>query len=105
MSKDWPLEAVNSTKDTSEGLTSSEVSKVEEEISEMTKDEPERLFTETPAERLTPMKFVSPHIKGIFGPVKGIVKIKSTINRLVTNSYMFLLVRSENLTRLLGHTI
>ena len=54
-----------------------EVSKVEEEISEMTKDEPERLFTETPAERLTPMKFVSPHIKGIFGPVKGIVKIKA----------------------------
>ena len=55
-----------------------EVSKVEEEISEMTKDdEPERLFTETPAERLTPMKFVSPHVKGIFGPVKGILKIKA----------------------------
>ena len=35
MSKDWPLEAVNSTKDTSEGLTSSEVSKVEEAVHEL----------------------------------------------------------------------
>ena len=35
MSKDWPLEAVNSTKATSEGLTSSEVSKVEEAVHEL----------------------------------------------------------------------
>ena len=35
MSKDWPLEAVNSAKDTSEGLTSSEVSKVEEAVHEL----------------------------------------------------------------------
>ena len=33
--------------------------------------------TETPAERLTPLKFATPHVKGLFGPVKGILKIKA----------------------------